>query len=266
MFDKYNRTINYLRISVTDRCNIRCQYCIPDSGVELLPHDQILSFEEIHNIVKEAVELGINKVRITGGEPLIRRGVLDLVADLVKIKGIEDLSMTTNGMLLGEFAQPLAAAGLKRINVSLDTMNPTKYRTLTRTGDLQLVLSGIMAARKAGLHPIKINCVIANGDSESDAREVKEYCNSNQLEVRFIKKMNLGSGEFYRVEGAIGGHCPLCNRIRLTANGKIKPCLFDDREFDVRQLGVRAALIAAVENKPACGTANHNGRFYNIGG
>lgn len=266
MFDQFNRHINYLRISVTDRCNLRCRYCMPEDGVQLLDHSQILTFEEIVEVTSEAVGLGVDKVRLTGGEPLVRKGIVQLVAMLSRIKGIRDLSMTTNGLLLEKFAQPLANAGLQRINISLDTVNPMKYRLLTRTGELADVFKGIAAAKNAGLVPIKVNCVIEKSADEPDAKQVAEYCQQHGLDARFIHKMDLHTGEFYQVEGGIGGNCSLCNRLRLTANGMIKPCLFSEQDYDVRKLGAKNALLAALENKPACGTINQNGRFYNIGG
>jgi len=266
MFDRFNRHINYLRISVTDRCNLRCRYCMPEEGIQMLDHSEILSFEEIVEVTKAAVNLGVDKVRLTGGEPLVRKGIVQLVAMLARIRGINDLSMTSNGLLLQKFAQPLADAGLQRINISLDTVNPLKYRILTRTGELADVFRGIAAARSAGLTPIKINCVVDNNSNEPDALQVAEYCKEHELEVRFIRQMDLHSGYFAVVKGATGGNCEICNRLRLTANGKIKPCLFSDLEFDVRTLGAEKAIITALENKPSCGTVNNYGHFYNIGG
>lgn len=266
MYDRFNRHINYLRISVTDRCNLRCRYCMPEDGVQMLDHKDILTFEEIVEVTKEAVKLGVEKVRLTGGEPLVRKGIVKLLAMLARIDGINDLSLTTNGLLLDKFAQPLADAGLQRINISLDTVNPIKYRLVTRTGELAKVFEGIFAAKAAGMNPIKVNCVIQDNSDEPDARQVAEYCRENGLEIRYIHQMDLHTGEFYQVEGGIGGNCSLCNRLRLTANGMVKPCLFSEQDYDVRKLGARNALLAALENKPACGTINQNGRFYNIGG
>lgn len=266
MYDSFNRNIHYLRVSVTDRCNMRCTYCMPMEGIKLLKHSEILSFEEIADVVKTAVGLEIDKVRITGGEPLVRSGITGLVKLLAEIPGIRDLAMTTNGLLLKEFAQDLFEAGLKRINISLDTMDPLRFKTTTRLGELNRVIEGIEAARKAGMHPIKINCVIENSPDEPDARAVAEFCNKNGLEIRFIRKMNLHNGIFYTVDGGTGGDCAICNRLRLTANGKIKPCLFDDLEYDVRTLGAEKALRLAIKTKPPCGTMSHKGDFYNIGG
>lgn len=266
MYDSFNRKINYLRVSVTDRCNLRCRYCMPAEGVKSIPHEDILSFEEIVEVVKKGVSLGINKVRITGGEPLVRKGFVDLVGMLSAIEGISDLSMTTNATLLDKFAQPLADAGLHRVNISLDTINPEKYRSLTRGGNLHKVFEGIEAAIKAGLHPIKINCVVHNSSQEKDAIEVRKFCMKNALQVRFIHQMDLESGEFSVVEGGDGGNCAQCNRLRLTANGDLKPCLFSDLGFNVRELGIEKAFSEALGRKPRSGSLNQSGKFYNIGG
>jgi GTP 3',8-cyclase len=266
MFDSFNRHINYLRISVTDRCNLRCTYCMPAEGVPLVQHHDILSFEEIIEIVTVASQLGINKVRITGGEPLVRKGIVELVRQLSGIQGIADLSMTTNGLLLEPFAVSLKEAGLQRVNISLDCVDAVCYREITRGGDLQKVLSGIEAAKKAGLNPIKVNCVIKSTPDEINARGVAGYCSSHGLEIRYIRQMDLDNGEFYTVQGGSGGDCTRCNRLRLTANGMIKPCLFNNLEYNVRGLGVKQALQLALENKPVCGTFSSNREFYNVGG
>lgn len=266
MYDSFNRRINYLRISVTDRCNLRCLYCMPAEGVPLLRHQDILSFDEITQVTKAAVKLGVDKVRLTGGEPLVRKGIVDLVKMISCIEGIKDLSMTTNGTFLETFAQPLADAGLQRVNISLDTINPEKYRKITRLGDIQQVFNGIKAARKAGLLPIKINCVVKNNSLESDALQVKAFAEKENLQVRFIREMNLETGDFGVVDGGEGGNCKMCNRLRLTANGKIKPCLFSDLEFDVRQYGPEIAIKMALEKKPPAGLMNTVNGFSNIGG
>ena len=266
MLDRYNRKINYLRISVTDRCNLRCIYCMPEHGIKLLKHSDILSLEEITEIAKVAVKFGIDKIRITGGEPLVRKGIVSLVSNLWDIAGIKDLAMTTNGILLHDFALMLKEAGLQRVNISLDSINPKTYEKITRGGDLSKVFKGIEAAKKVGLKPIKINCVVMSSSQEKDALEVKEFCIKNDLKVRFIHQMNLTTGEFSVVEGGEGGNCQRCNRLRLTANGQIKPCLFNDLGYDVRKLGAVEAIKLAVENKPKSGTYNLSGDFYNIGG
>ena len=266
MLDHYKRNIHYLRISLTDRCNLRCRYCMPEEGVELIDHKEILSFEEITDIVKAATGLGVNKVRITGGEPLVRKGIVDLVRMIAAIPGITDLSMTSNGILLTEFATSLKEAGLQRVNVSLDSVDPDRYAFLTRGGDIAKALKGIEAAKAAGLSPVKINCVVQESSEEPDAVAVAAYCKQNGLEVRFIQQMALNKGKFAVVDGGTGGDCANCNRLRLTANGMIKPCLFNNVGYDVRKLGVEEALKQAVQNKPESGTINTSGSFYNIGG
>ena len=266
MFDRYNRNINYLRVSVTDRCNLRCTYCMPEDGIRLLSHNDILSFEEIRDVVNKAVDMGIDKVRITGGEPLVRKGICNLIQMLSGIQGIRDLALTTNGQLLAEFAGELAAAGLHRVNVSLDTVNPDRYREITRGGDLSKVIKGLIAALKAGLKPIKINCVIEKSSDEEDAQGVMHFATQMGFEIRYIYRMSLQDGSFSVVEGGTGGDCAICNRLRLTADGKIKPCLFNNLEYDIRKLGPEQALRLALENKPACGEQNDHNQFYNIGG
>ena len=239
---------------------------MPEEGIKLLPHDAILSFSEIVELVKAAVNLGIDKVRLTGGEPLVRRGIVDLVKMLSEIEGIKDLSMTTNGILLKKYAKSLKDAGLNRINISLDTMDPEIFKLQTRGGNLRYVLEGIEAAKEFGLAPVKINCVVWNSSQEKDAQEVAEYCREKGLQVRFIHQMNLQTGEFSVVEGGEGGNCAQCNRLRLTSDGKIKPCLFSDIAYDVREMGAENALLAAVGKKPKAGSHSKSSEFYNIGG
>jgi len=266
MTDKYGRRINYLRISVTDRCNLRCRYCMPPGGVPLLRHSDLLSYEEITEVAGEAVALGFDKVRLTGGEPLVRRGVVELVAMLADLDGIADLAMTTNGVLLGEYAGPLKWAGLLRVNVSLDTLNPRRYEELTGGGDLTRVVAGIEAARAAGLTPIKLNCVVEGSTDEPDAQSVRRFARVNGLEVRFIRRMDLTSGRFWVVEGGSGGDCRACNRLRLSSDGLIRPCLFSDLGFSVRRLGARQALELAIDAKPESGEAWFESTFSRIGG
>jgi GTP 3',8-cyclase len=266
MFDCYNRQINYLRVSITDRCNLRCTYCMPAEGVKLLEHKEILSFEEIVEVIREAVTLGITKIRITGGEPLVRKGVISLIEKIAAIEGISDFGLTTNGILLSKFASDLANAGLHRINISLDTLDPAKFRSITRGGDIHQVFEGIAAALKAGLTPVKINCVVRNSSDEPDARAVRDYCRENGLEARFIHEMSLADGSFTIVENGHGGDCANCNRLRLTANGMIRPCLFSDIQFSTRELGIREALVKAIGQKPEQGSVNITGGFHNIGG
>lgn len=266
MYDSFNRKINYLRISVTDRCNLRCQYCMPAEGIKPMDHAEILRFEEIIEVARFAIEHGVSKIRITGGEPLVRKGIVSLVEMLAKLPGLNDLGMTTNGILLNRFALQLAEAGLNRVNVSLDTIDPVRYNQITRLGNIEDVFRGIEAAQEAGLLPVKINCVVDQSSDEADAQEVKAFCEKNGLQVRFIPRMDLETGQFSVVEGGDGGHCSTCNRMRLTANGDLKPCLFSDLAFNVRNLGVEAAYLEAIKQKPACGSINHTNQFHNIGG
>ena len=281
LIDNYNRQINYLRISITDRCNLRCTYCMPFEGVSPLNHHDILTYEEILRIVRITVEEGINKIRVTGGEPLVRKGVVNLVRWLSHLEGIDDLSMTTNGILLSEFAQPLYDAGLKRVNISMDSLKPELFKKITRGGDLSRVWKGIKSATKAGFNPIKINVVAMRGFNDDEMLNFARLTFDNDYQIRFIEFMPVGikngwnhekylsgmdirtvieevyqlkpldsegghSGpaKLYRLEGArgvigfinaISGHfCSTCNRVRLTADGKLRPCLFSDEEIDIK--------------------------------
>jgi cyclic pyranopterin phosphate synthase len=174
--------------------------------------------------------------------------------------------MTTNGILLKEYASDLKKAGLHRVNISLDTTDPERFSYITRGGNIDDVLDGIKAAKDAGLLPVKINCVIIDSKEEEDARRVTFFCRENNLEIRYIKQMDLVNGHFSTVVGGIGGNCALCNRLRLTSDGKLKPCLFNDVSFDIRELGYEEAFKKAIEHKPECGSNNSSGEFYNIGG
>jgi len=239
---------------------------MPAEGVPLVHHEDILRYVEIVEVVKAAVQFGINKVRITGGEPLVRKGIVGLVEMIAAIPEICDLSMTTNGTLLDRYALELKNAGLQRVNVSLDTMNPDRFREITRIGDIRQVIAGIDEAVKVGLSPVKINCVIRNSPEEPDARTVSEFGRSRGLEVRFIHQMDLDSGYFRGVIGGDGGNCATCNRLRLTSNGFIKPCLFSNSGYSIRELSARNAIEQALENKPECGSVNTTSEFYNLGG
>ena len=239
---------------------------MPEEGIKLLSHNEILSYDEIVEIVTYGVANGIDKVRITGGEPLVRKDIVSLIEMIAKIDGIKDLSMTTNGVLLTKFATELKKAGLQRVNISLDTLDPEKFKQITRVGNLEQVLAGIQAAKEAGLTPIKLNCVIKKSSAEPDAQAVAQFATENDYQVRFIHEMDLAKGEFSVVEGGEGGNCAICNRLRLTANGMIKPCLFSDLAFDVRKLGIEKAFEFALNKKPKSGHVNTSGNFYNIGG
>lgn len=191
--DSFQRGISYLRISVTDRCNLRCVYCMPSEGIPLVPHKDILSFEEILLVVRAAVELGINKIRITGGEPLVRLSIVDLVHMISSVSGVKDISMTTNGILLEHYADDLKHAGLHRINISLDTLKPDRFEQITRTGDLSDTLSGIEAAEKAGLDPVKINMVPIQGMNEDEIVDFARMTVEHGWHVRFIEMMPLNT-------------------------------------------------------------------------
>ncbi len=266
MLDRFNRQINYLRISVTDRCNFRCTYCMPAEGVPLKKHEDILSFREIAEIVKVGTQLGLKKIRLTGGEPLVRKDLPKLVKMIAEIEGIEDVGLTTNGVFLSQLAVQLKEAGLNRVNISLDTLNPEKFRKITRTGNIDDVLKGIDAAIQAELLPVKINFVRIPGENEEDEKEVRKYCETKNLKLRFIRQMNLKTGEFSTVEGGIGGNCEICNRLRLTADGFIVPCLHSGLRYNVRELGITDAFQSAVNFKPEKGIGTESHEFSNIGG
>ncbi|MHA1540384.1 MAG: GTP 3',8-cyclase MoaA [Alphaproteobacteria bacterium] len=265
MQDQFGRDITYLRVSVTDRCNLRCTYCMPEKGVALCAHEDILSFEAIRDAVAAAVQMGVKKVRLTGGEPLLRKDIVGLVQMLSKIEGIEDLALTTNGILLPMLADKLKAAGLHRVNVSLDAMDPTRFSELTRGGKVTDVLRGIDAAIDAGLTPVKLNCVAIKG-YEQDVMDVQEFAKEKGLEMRVIQEMNFAEGRFSVVSEGAGGDCARCNRMRLTSEGKIMPCLFSDLEFDVNALGFGEAFKEALSQKPEKGLPCRNETFQKIGG
>ncbi len=266
MRDPFGRRIDYLRISVTDRCNLRCYYCMPDRDVPLIQQEDRLTFEEITEVARAAAGLGFDKIRLTGGEPLLRSNLVHLVAMLGRVRGLKDLSMTTNGLLLDRYALPLAEAGLHRVNISLDSVDPDTYREKTRGGDLSRAIKGIRAAQAAGFRRIKLNCVVEWSSEEPDAREVATFAEREGLEVRFIRRMNLATGEFWVVDGGAGGDCARCNRLRLSCEGLVRPCLFSDVGFSVRELGAKAALMRAIEAKPESGEQCVTSTFSQIGG
>ena len=274
MKDRYGRTIKYLRLSVTDLCNCRCVYCMGENGVPRLPHSAILSFEEIEEIVRAAVSLGVTKVRLTGGEPLVRRGIDELVRRLRGIEGVEELAMTTNGARLAEYAEALKEAGLDRLNVSLDTLDPEKFRRITRIGELRDTLDGLDAARRAGFERIKLNTVLMGGVNDDEIAEIAALAKDGAFDVRVIELMPIGEctdwdrrrflpaervleylpkgervpsdgvAELWRPAGFRGtvglirplSHrfCADCDRIRVTADGCLKPCLHSAREIPLR--------------------------------
>lgn len=223
MIDGYNRNISYLRVSVTDRCNLRCRYCMPKEGLSLTGHDDILRYEEILRIIGVAVKMGVAKVRITGGEPLVRHGVVDFIARLNDIEGLRDISLTTNGILLENFAAGLFTAGVKRINVSLDSLNPERYTRITRGGNLNDVLRGIDAVHRIGFSPIKINVVVIKGVNDDEVLDFAGLTLDKPYQVRFIELMPFGSGNDGRylsnevVKERIGGVYPLESPLRTGA-------------------------------------------------
>ena len=315
MKDSHGRVIDYLRISLTDRCNFRCIYCMPEEGVQQLPHEEILRIEEIVQAVRVAAGMGIRSIRLTGGEPLVRLGVVDLVRDIANVPGIENISMTTNGVLLPRMADDLKAAGLSRVNISLDTLDSDQFRQITRRGELQQTLDGIDAALEAGFNPVKINAVAVRS-LHQDYLKFAELSIGRPLHVRFIEYMPVGDTsvdagtgwgkedvipseelfdiineraraaglpelrpagatkplgwgparyfEFPDALGTVGFISPLsrhfcseCNRLRVTADGKVRPCLFSDTEYDVRtalregdDAAVRDVLLTALGAKP----------------
>lgn len=278
--DTYNRHINYLRISVTDRCNLRCLYCMPKQGVALIGHDDILRYEEIERITAVAASRGISRLRITGGEPLARRGITDLIAALHAIPGITDISITTNGVLLEPMAAALHAAGVQRINISLDSLRPEKYAMITRGGDINAVFAGIRRARIEGFSPIKINVVALRGINDDEVLDFARLTLDRPVHIRFIEFMPVdstssldnshfipnteiherirtlgeltpvdpehtnGPAQLFQLPGAQGklgfisplsNHfCATCNRLRLTADGRLRTCLFSDNEIDLK--------------------------------
>ncbi|MDD5127819.1 MAG: GTP 3',8-cyclase MoaA [Dehalococcoidales bacterium] len=303
LYDSFQRPVNYLRISVTDRCNLRCIYCMPEDGVPLMSHDDILSYEEIYTIARAAAGMGIEKVRLTGGEPLVRIGLPVLVEMLAGIPAIDEISLTTNGTLLAEHAAELKAAGLKRINISLDTLKPERFKEITRRGTLEDTLKGITAAQDAGLEPVKLNTVVIAGVNDDEIPDFAARTVNDGWHVRFIElmpfagKKSAGSGfvpvsdmrqrleklgklepvlhttgngpaKYYRLPGAKGTigfitpvsehFCYRCNRLRLTADGKLRPCLMSDREIDLKtalrggatMTGLKRLIEQAVAAKP----------------
>ncbi len=268
MFDSYNRQINYLRVSVTDRCNLRCNYCMPETGIELKRHTDILPYERIVQIAAEAAKLGIHKIRLTGGEPLVRKNIAFLVRELKRVSGISEVSLTSNGILLELLAAELKQAGLDRLNISLDTLDPGKYRQITRNGELKKVLAGIRAAQRAGFRSSKINMVLIPGFNDDEIAAMKRFCLENDLLLQRIHHYSLHDHKTVQKEWAAERplSCHVCNRLRLTADGKLKPCLFSDQEFIVDFSNIADSLERAVRAKPRHGVACHSRANWQIGG
>jgi len=268
MLDRYNRKIDYMRISVTDRCNLRCDYCMPEAGVILKKHQDIMSYELILAVVKEATHLGIKKIRLTGGEPLVRKGITFLIKNLKEIKELSELTMTTNGVLLAGMAEDLKEAGLDRISVSLDTLNSEKYKKLTRGGDIKQVLRGIDAVVNLGFKGTKLNMVLIPGINTNEVDDMQVFCQKKDLQLQRINHYSLKDinsiNKKYVAERPLS--CELCNRIRLTSDGKLKPCLFSDFEFPVDQNNIKASLEKTIMSKPECGTFCSMKQNWQIGG
>jgi cyclic pyranopterin phosphate synthase len=265
MYDSFDRPITYLRISVTDKCNLRCTYCMPEEGVPRRDHAEFLSFEGITGAVRAAVGLGITKVRLTGGEPLVKKGIVRLVAMLAGVEGLSELAMTTNGTLLPRFAQPLRAAGLDRINVSLDTLDPARYARITRGGRLEDAIAGIDAALGAGF-PVKINVVVLEDTTDEEMALMRRWAEARGARLQLIRHYALSrekadAGRFDRPSS-----CAECNRIRLMADGMLKPCLHSDTEIPLDFSDLQGSLRRAILSKPARGGACTNRAMSQIGG
>jgi GTP 3',8-cyclase len=265
MFDRFDREITYLRISVTDKCNLRCRYCMPEEGVPRRGHAEFLSFEQIAEAARAAVGIGVSKVRLTGGEPLVKRGITGLVGMLSRIEGLEHLAMTTNGTLLEKYARELKEAGLDSLNVSLDTLDGPRYRELTRGGDIRAVLDGLRAAREEGI-PVKINMVVMADTPEADIGRMRGYCEQAGARLQLINHYDLGRDkkEGYRFDRPPS--CASCNRIRLMADGMLKPCLHSDTEVRLDFSRLEESLREAVLAKPPRGGACTNRAMSEIGG
>ena len=299
--DTFNRRIDYLRISITDRCNLRCIYCMPAEGVKNLPHSEVLRYEEIATVAQAAASIGINKLRLTGGEPLVRLGLSDLIRMLSKIKGIDDIALTTNGILLKRFASELKEAGLKRVNISLDSLKKDRYQHITRTGQIKDALEGIEFAKEIGLNPVKINMVVIKGTNDDEVTDFARLSIEKGWHVRFIEPMPFvdnttfsfvpigeiierlkvlgtlepypsgngnGPAKYYKFAGASGTigfisplsecFCSSCNRLRLTVDGMLRPCLMSDHELDLKPAlrnggtldDIKLSLLHAIEAKP----------------
>lgn len=268
MLDRFKRDIFYLRISVTDRCNLRCTYCMPENGILLKKHGDILSYEQIVAIVREAVKLGITKVRLTGGEPLVRKNISLLIEELRAETEILEITLTTNGTLLPKMARSLKRAGLNRLNISLDTLNPETYRRLTRKGNLELVLKGIDSAIDAGFLNTKLNMVLIPGINTHEVEDLRTFCLNKGLKLQRINQYSLSDinsiNRQHTSERPL--NCSLCNRIRLTADGHLKPCLFSDIEIPINMARIKESLMQAIMNKPECGSFCSRRENWQIGG
>ena len=315
MQDTFGRKITYLRLSVTDLCNLRCRYCMGAEGVEKRAHSEMCSLEQLRDIAAAAAACGVRKIRLTGGEPLVRRGIVDLCRMLREIPGIEELCLTTNGVLLPALAAPLRAAGVDRLNISLDTLRPDRFRDITRVGSLADVLRGLEAAESAGFQNLKLNCVLLGGVSDDEIADFAARTLTHPWQVRFIELMPMGTCvgwdrahflpsdavlarcpqlrevgtqgvcRVYRLPGARGtvglispmSHrfCSGCDRIRVTADGRLKPCLHSSEEIPLAGLSgaeLRRAVERGIAAKPQRHHLAEEGRsgagrgMYEIGG
>lgn len=291
--DQFGRVHTNLRISVTDRCNIRCFYCMPDENIRFRPRDELLTFEEIERFVRVVVQAGVNRIRITGGEPLLRAELPKLIRQLANIGGICDIAITTNGMLLDEYAAALRESGLTRINVSLDTLNEATFQKIARRAGLDRVLAGIEAARQAGFDAIRLNAIAIKGLTEAEIVPLADYARQRDMQLRFIEFMPLDADQHWQVENVLSGgeirriladhfgpleavattdpsqpatdyrfqdgrggiglinsvtepFCGSCNRLRLTAEGQVRNCLFSDAEWDAREVMRRGGTDAEI--------------------
>jgi cyclic pyranopterin phosphate synthase len=265
MYDSYNRRIDYLRISVTDKCNLRCRYCMPEEGVALRRHEDYLSFEQITEVVRAAVKLGVIKVRLTGGEPLVKRGIVGLVRMLHGVRGLKHLAMTTNGTMLTRYARGLKAAGLDSLNISLDTLDPERYRYLTRRGEIEWVLQGIEAARAEGF-PVKINMVVLEDTSQQEIEGLRRFCSQKGLKLQLINHFSLGAEKMDDYHFDRPPRCEECNKIRMLADGFLKPCLQSDQEIPIDMNDIEGSLLETVARKPERGSVCTGRSMMEIGG
>ncbi len=251
MLDRYNREISYLRISVTDRCNLRCYYCMPSDGIIKKKHSQIISYENILKITEQSVKAGIKKIRLTGGEPLVRKDIENLVKGISQTKGIEEVCMTTNGTLLSEKAAVLKKNGLDRVNVSLDTLDAGRYREITGVGDIKDVLKGIYSAIDEGIR-VKINMVVLDDTRREDIERMRSFCAELEVSLQLINAFSLKNS---KMDGIFDRppKCEHCNRIRLLSDGKLKPCLHSDIEVEVDYDDIFGSIVKTINMKPERG-------------
>ena len=295
MTDQFGREITYLRLSVTERCNLRCRYCMPEEGICKKAHSEMLTQEEMVQAVRAAASLGVTKLRVTGGEPLVKKNIVSICENCAAVPGIREICITTNGILLPQYAEDLKAAGVTRVNLSLDTLDAQKYARITRWGSLDDAMAGFHAALNAGFEKVKINAVLIGGFNDDEIPALAELTKRYPVDVRFIELMPMqnhdefgqsaflpvktvleklpevepvfpdgGVARLYRLPGAIGNiglispvsdhFCASCNRLRLTADGKIKPCLHSNDELSIKGLSFEEMLAAfrqAILEKPA---------------